>query len=149
VVEPGHQFEWGWLLLRWGQARQSPRAQQAAHHLIDLAERHGICPDRGVALNALDTNMTVTDGAAKLWPQTERVKAWCARAAGASSASELDLALAQLHRALNGMTAYLHHPVPGLWQEVMLPDGAFTEEPCRASSFYHLVCALDALNSLH
>jgi mannose-6-phosphate isomerase len=148
VVEPGHQFEWGWLLLRWGSARQSSRARMAGQHLIDLAEQHGICPDRGVALNALDTRMAVTDGAAKLWPQTERVKAWCERAVQSQSTSELDHALDRLRHALNGMTAYIHHPVAGLWQEVMRQDGAFTEEPCRASSFYHLVCALDALNSL-
>lgn len=148
VVEPGHQFEWGWLLLLWGRSRQSIAARQAGRHLIDLAERHGVCPQRAVAVNALDTGMDVTDGAAKLWPQTERVKAWCERVTQAQSTSEQEHALDRLLQAMKGMKAYLHHPVAGLWQEVMQQDGAFTEEPCRASSFYHIVCALDALNSL-
>jgi mannose-6-phosphate isomerase len=30
IVEPGHQFEWGWLLLRWGRLRQRPAKSMAS-----------------------------------------------------------------------------------------------------------------------
>jgi len=31
---------------------------------------------------------------------------------------------------------------------VMLPDGLFTAEPCRASSLYHIVCAIETLHEI-
>lgn len=148
VVEPGHQFEWAWLLIRWGTARQRPEALQAARRLIDLAEQHGICPTRGVAINQINHAMAPIDGHAKLWPQTERIKAWCAMHSAASTAPEAAHALAQATQAIQGLMPYLSHPTPGLWQEVMLPDGSFTSEPCRASSLYHIVCAIETLHQV-
>lgn len=44
---------------------------------------------------------------------------------------------------------YLSHPVPGLWREVMAPNGVLSTEPCRASSLYHIVCAIDTLSRDH
>lgn len=148
VVEPGHQFEWAWLLIRWGKARQRPEAIAAAHRLIDLAERHGICSTRGVAINQINHAMTPVDGLAKLWPQTERIKAWCAMHSMASTPEQAAHALAQATRAIHGLMPYLSHTTPGLWQEVMLPDGSFTAEPCRASSLYHIVCAIETLHQV-
>jgi mannose/cellobiose epimerase-like protein (N-acyl-D-glucosamine 2-epimerase family) len=146
IVEPGHQFEWAWLLLRWGRLRQRPDALSAAQRLIDLAEQHGICAQRGVAVNALNQHLTVTDAQAKLWPQTERIKAWCLRAELASTPQALDTAVAGIERAAHGLWPYLKHPHPGLWHEVMLSDGSFSSEACRASSFYHIVCAIEAVH---
>lgn len=146
VVEPGHQFEWAWLLMRWGHARQRPEAIEAARKLIDIGESHGICPERGVAINQINHAMQVVDAHAKLWPQTERIKAWCALAQQAPTAAERTLALQGASRAMQGLMPYLNHPHPGLWQEVMLPDGGFTAEPCRASSLYHIVCAIETLH---
>lgn len=148
VVEPGHQFEWAWLLIRWGTSRQHPDALQAAHRLIDLAERHGICPTRGVAINQINHAMAPVDGQAKLWPQTERIKAWCAMHSMASTPEQAAHALAQATRAIQGLMPYLSYTTPGLWQEVMLPDGSFTAEPCRASSLYHIVCAIETLHQV-
>ena len=50
IVEPGHQFEWAWLLLRWG-GEQNPRARAAALKLIEVGEQHGV--RNGLALNSL------------------------------------------------------------------------------------------------
>jgi mannose/cellobiose epimerase-like protein (N-acyl-D-glucosamine 2-epimerase family) len=146
VVEPGHQFEWAWLLMRWGQARQRPDAVAAARKLIDIGESHGTCATRGVALNQINHAMQAVDTSAKLWPQTERIKAWCALAQQARSDAEHAQALQGASRAMQGLMPYLNHPHPGLWQEVMLPSGEFTVEPCRASSLYHLVCAIETLH---
>jgi mannose-6-phosphate isomerase len=148
VVEPGHQFEWAWLLIRWGTVRQRPDAIAAAHRLVDLAERHGICPTRNVAINQINHAMAPVDGLAKLWPQTERIKAWCAMHSTAHTPQEAAHALAQATQSIQGLMLYLSHATPGLWQEVMLPDGSFTAEPCRASSLYHIVCAIETLHQV-
>lgn len=154
LAEPGHQFEWGWLLIRW--ARQHPNPQHAdvvaalaaAKRMVSLAEAHGIDGQRGVAINEINTDLSVRDAHAKLWPQTERIKAWVAMAQQAQAEGQPEAmaqALQAATAAMVGLRAYLHHPVPGAWQEVWRADGSWQPEPVRASSLYHIVCALETL----
>lgn len=148
VVEPGHQFEWAWLLIRWGRRRGRPDCMASARRLVALGERHGVCAVRGVAINELRDDFTVTDASAKLWPQTERIKAWCAMAEVAQTAAERSVALGKVVESINGLSKYLVHEPPGMWAEVMEASGAFRADLCRASSFYHIVCALETLDEL-
>ncbi len=60
VVEPGHQYEWAWLLLRWSQRIHHPRAAQLAIDLIDRAKPVGSIP--GAALRS--TRYSATAGCA-------------------------------------------------------------------------------------
>jgi mannose-6-phosphate isomerase len=150
IIEPGHQFEWAWLLLKWtalpyseGTLREGYRA--AALRLVQLAERFGVDETRGVAINELWDDMTPKDAAAKLWPQTERLKAWCALLDHARTPAEAATAAAQIRAAAAGLTAYFLEDPQGLWHEVQRPDGTFVAEPCKASSFYHIVCAIETL----
>jgi mannose/cellobiose epimerase-like protein (N-acyl-D-glucosamine 2-epimerase family) len=150
IVEPGHQFEWAWLLMQWAKLRHCPEGRRqacyaAAKRLVSVGER-GVDPIRGVAFNELWDDMTPKDAAAKLWPQTERVKAWCAMSACAESEQQRALARAQLTHSVLGLLRYLEFEATGLWHEVLLPDGTFTREPCKASSFYHIVGAIETLD---
>ena len=36
---------------------------------------------------------------------------------------------------------------PGLWREQMNADGSFAPQDCRASSLYHIVCAIDTISN--
>jgi mannose-6-phosphate isomerase len=152
VLEPGHQFEWAWLLMRWSESPHSTVAERAAcaravDKLMHVGERWGVDADRGIAVNELWSDMTLKDGAAKLWPQTERVKAWCAVLERARTPAEADRALRQIAAAARGMAKYLRTDVPGLWHEVCSADGGFVVGPSRASSLYHVVCAIDVLRA--
>lgn len=148
VVEPGHQFEWAWLLTRWGQQRGRPDCIAAARRLVGIGEQYGVCPVRGVAINELRDDFSVADASAKLWPQTERIKAWCAMVGVAESAQERGAALGKIVESINGLLKYFVHEPPGMWREVMLPDGSFSKDACRASSLYHIVCALETVHDL-
>ncbi len=149
LVEPGHQFEWAWLLTRWAQAGEradaGQRALGAARRLLEIGESHGVDRARGVAVDALDTRWSVTEAAAKLWPQTERIKAWHQAFVGAADAHAAALAQSQLVDAVNGLARYLLDRPAGLWHERMNAQGGFDLQACRASSLYHIVCAIDAL----
>jgi len=147
IVEPGHQFEWGWLLIRWGTLRARSDALLAAKKLIVLGQTHGVCAQRHVAVNQLDARFQVTDGDAKLWPQTEWVKACHALSQVVSSPQERLFAAFGLRQSIGALRRYMQHPYPGLWHEVMTQDGVFQADLCRASSFYHVVCAIDTLQS--
>ena len=145
IVEPGHQFEWGWLLMRWAARNGHSAALASAHRLIAIGEAHGVDGARGVAVNTLDDTLQVTDANAKLWPQTERIKAWHASFVRAADAPTREAAGAHLRDSIAGLTRYLLPSPPGLWHEVMDAQGRFVLQDCRASSLYHIVCAIDTL----
>ena len=139
LVEPGHQFEWIWLLERWSRLRRRPEGLAPVAGLY-AAGQHGIDAKRGVAINALWDDFTVRDANARLWPQTERIKA-ALTMARLRSESGPDRH-AEAVRAATGLQAYLATPLKGLWWDKWRSDGAFVEEPSPASSFYHIVCAI-------
>ncbi|CAN5451405.1 AGE family epimerase/isomerase [soil metagenome] len=148
VIEPGHQFEWAWLLLRWGQWRARPDAIEAARRLAEIGENDGVDTRRGIAINELNADLSVRSRDAKLWPQTERIKAWCAMAVQASgNESMLARSKANVTSAAMGLLEYSVGAQPGRWLEVCQADGTFSREPTRASSLYHIVCAFDTLKT--
>jgi mannose-6-phosphate isomerase len=141
IVEPGHQFEWAWLLLRWGGA-SNPRARAAALKLIDIGEQHGV--RNGLAINSLLDDFSAHDAGARLWPQTERLKAAALAARCTGDARFLSIAAA----AADGLLRYLDCPTPGLWYDRIDATGNIVDEPAPASSFYHLVAAIAEISAL-
>ena len=142
LVEPGHQFEWAYLLTHWGRLRNEPKAEIAARRLF-AAGTVGIDPARDVAVDALNEDMTVRSSSARLWPQTERLRAALALAATGGDASETWLAHAV--SAAEGLWRYLDTPTRGLWRDRLLPTNRFVEEAAPASSLYHIAGAVAAL----
>jgi mannose-6-phosphate isomerase len=142
VIWPGHLYEWAWLLMRW-RPQEGP-ALAAALRLTELAETHGVDPARKVAIFALDGALRPTDRTARLWAQTERIKA-TALAASLTGDDRFRSAAAQ---ACEGLEAFFEVPTPGLWRDRMLEDGSFVEEAAPASSFYHIVGAIAELDRL-
>lgn len=138
LVEPGHQFEWAWLLLRWSQLAGRDDARSAALRLIAIADNHGIDPVRGVAYFALLDDLTVHDANARLWPQTERIKAGVLAARVTGDALYWNTAAA----GAEGLLKYLDVPVAGLWVDRYQADGSFVVEPAPASSLYHIICSI-------
>jgi mannose-6-phosphate isomerase len=141
IVEPGHQFEWAWLLLRWGGPRNT-RARAAALKLIEIGEGHGL--RNGLATNSLLDDFSAHDAGARLWPQTERLKAACIAARLTGEGKYFSMAVA----AAEGLLRYLDCPVPGLWFDRIDADGKLVDEPAPASSFYHLVAAIAEISAL-
>jgi len=141
IVEPGHQFEWAWLLLRWGGTSNS-RARSAALKLIDIGEAHGVRD--GLAMNSLLDDWTPHDAGARLWPQTERLKAAALAARITGEPRYFSMAV----KAADGLVRYLDTPLPGLWRDRIDAAGKVVDEPAPASSFYHLVAAISEITAL-
>lgn len=127
-IEPGHQLEWGWLLLAHGSG------WDAAQRLIDVAEQRGV--ERGVAIFSLDSDLAPRDRSARLWAQTERLHAHAAAGQWAA-----------LEAGARGLNLFFDVPVPGTWRDRLLPDGTFVEEAAPASSLYHIISAALALDA--
>jgi len=139
LIEPGHQFEWAWLLMRSRGVHPGPLLD-AAEHLCNLAGRHGL--RNGLVVNALHDDLSVHDANARLWPQTERLKA----ALLAAHLTQDPKYEADAAAAAASLLPYLSTPVPGLWFDVRLPSGTLLHAPVPASTLYHLVGAIVELN---
>jgi mannose-6-phosphate isomerase len=138
-VEPGHQFEWAWLLLRCMESHPAP-LRRAALELLAVGES-GVRD--GAALNALDADLSVTDANARLWPQTERLKAALLAATTTGESRYWRIAT----EAAATVTGYLGTAHRGLWFDLRRPDGCFAGQAVPASSFYHLAAAVAALDA--
>ncbi len=148
IIEPGHQFEWAWLFLRWAKKTGKPAYVAAAKRLIDIAEGPGTDDTRGVTMNELWDDFTPKDANARLWPQTERMKAYVKLADAAETLAEKQAAVAKAVKAAAGLKLYLSAEISGLYRDRMKTDGTFEIEPAPASSLYHIICAIDELSSL-
>lgn len=137
IVEPGHQFEWAWLLARYARRRNHPEALHAAHRLYAFGAK-GVDPRSGVAVDAiLDDGSTLSDRA-RLWPQTERLKAALILAENAGDGERGSLRK-DAREALAALKCYL--TPDGLWRDKRLASGDFIDEPAPASSLYHIMAA--------
>ncbi len=136
VLEPGHHYEWAFLLHRWSELTGRKRPAEAAK-LIAFADANGLDRRRRVAVNGIKLDGSVTDATARLWPQTERMRAYVI--------DRHDGDEARLREALESLARYLDAPLPGLWYENLAADGRFIVEAAPATSFYHIVGAIAEL----
>jgi mannose/cellobiose epimerase-like protein (N-acyl-D-glucosamine 2-epimerase family) len=139
IVEPGHQFEWAWLLLRWG-AEVRPDAPRSALRLIEIGEEAGVCD--GVAVDELLDDFTIRTATARLWPQTERLKAAALAATITGDSQHWMRAIA----AAKAIRQYLATGTPGIWRDRLDADGTFRVGPAPAGNLYHIIAAILALS---
>jgi mannose-6-phosphate isomerase len=137
IAEPGHQYEWAYLLARWAEFKQCPRPG-AIVRMIAFADAHGLDAAQGVAINALLTDGSIHDPATRLWPQAERIRAY----------SVVSSCAARLPEAIAGLSRHFATTAPGLWIERFDADGAPVEAPSPATSLYHIVGAVAALKTM-
>jgi mannose/cellobiose epimerase-like protein (N-acyl-D-glucosamine 2-epimerase family)/glycosyltransferase involved in cell wall biosynthesis len=134
LCEPGHHYEWAFLLDAWA-AHAHREKPSAVSGLIAFADRYGIDRGRGVAINATLSDGQTHDPVARLWAQAERIRAYLV-----AHRPHTDVVA-----AIQGFRSFLATPVPGLWFDQLRPDGTFVNEPARATSLYHIIGAVAAL----
>jgi len=136
VVEPGHHFEWAWILASYQRLVGGDFSREAAA-LVDFAERHGVDPETQVTFNQVRDDGTPIDRGSRTWPNTERIKGHLAlfeltgrdpRPAVAGSARLL------LDRYL-GVTPH------GSWMDHFDEEGRPMSTAVPASTLYHLFLA--------
>ena len=144
LVEPGHHFEWCWLLQEGATLWREAASAEAARALFEWAERYGVDRERGGVYDALDRAGAVVRDSKRLWPQTERIKAHAMR-------------LRREPRA--GGAAALAAQVEFLFEHYLAADGGWHERLDRtlapiaavlpATSCYHIFIGLtEALKAL-
>lgn len=142
VVEPGHQFEWAWLLARHARLRQDETLLTHARRLYDFGAK-GIS-DARVALDVLNVDGRPRGERARLWPQTEWLKA-ALILAEVSDDGERRRYLSDAADALRALWLYL--TPTGAWRDKRLGRKGFINEAAPASSFYHIMGAYKQLSA--
>lgn len=141
LVEPGHQFEWAWLLARYSQMRQDPVALQTARDLYAFGLR-GVGERSGVAFDHIGDDGRIRGQRARLWPQTEWLKA-ALMLASLSADGQQRRHMEEAAQALRALWLYL---LPqGIWQDKRMSGGQFIDEASPASSLYHILGAFSQL----
>jgi mannose/cellobiose epimerase-like protein (N-acyl-D-glucosamine 2-epimerase family) len=136
--EPGHHFEWTWLLHCYTRTvGKREDVSRTATLLYDQACRHGI-DGQGFVVDEVREDGVHTKPSRRSWPHTEGVKAACAefeagRAGADERAADL-LAVLQRH--------YLGRPVSGGWIDHIGPDGSPLVDYIPASTLYHVFLAI-------
>lgn len=138
-VEPGHHFEWAWIL----NDRQRLLGGDMTRYieaLVAFAERHGISPT-GFAVDALRDDGAVVEGGSRTWPNTERIKGHLALFE--RTGRDPSAPVAQATRLL--LDRYFDVPVRGGWMDRFDAGGAGVAKDMPTSTFYHVFLAFAEL----
>jgi len=140
--EPGHFFEWTWLLHRYAVLTGDTSVEPAMRQLHHWAWQHGVeraGPAPWIAFEELDpAGKVLAGGSKRLWPQTEAVKSALAiheRFGDAEALKQTQLLLGGLFSNFAG----LERPD---WREQTDRDGKLIREGMPSSSLYHLFLAV-------
>lgn len=136
IVEPGHLYEWAWLLARYGRAAGRDMSAMSAP-LYRFAERHGIDAD-GLAFDRVSRAGSVLIDTKRLWVQTEALKASAARYEAAGETADA----ARVEVLLDRLFALYLDEATGHWRDRLARDGTCRMDTAPASSFYHVFLAL-------
>lgn len=132
VAEPGHQFEWSWLMSR-ADRLCGTSTSKVRERLFRTAEKYGICPELHVAYGEIWSDYTPKMKMSRLWTQCERIK--CAVAMGPEGESAK-------REGMRALMRYFDLPQAGLWYDRLEENGKFIDEPAKASSLYHIIGAI-------
>jgi mannose-6-phosphate isomerase len=140
IVEPGHHFEWVWLLHRYAALSGRP-VEPAADALYTMAMRHGFDAETGHIHDQLDRSGTPIQRTRRIWPVTEAIKAQTARIEAG-----LPVPPGQPDRLSQHILDRFLRPAQLGWIETMTPDGAPLQTNLPGSTPYHLVMAAAELH---
>ncbi len=140
VFEPGHHYEWAWLLLQY-EKLTSASAGAIPLLLFEVAEKYGVDAKTGLAVDEVWSDGRVKKGSSRFWPQTERIKASVCLAEEAETEELKQGFLRVSDQAAAGLFKFLDPVKPGLWEDMLLENGKFTDLYVKASSLYHIICA--------
>ena len=136
IVEPGHHFEWVWLLHRYRALSGSAEAAVAADRLFRTADRHGTDPVHGGIHDQIDRNGAPLLATRRIWPVAEAIKAHVARIeAGETVPAD------QPARLITHLQTHFIRPEAQGWIETMTQGGAPLQVTLPGSTPYHLFLA--------
>lgn len=134
-LEPGHQFEWYWLVKQAGALFDGSGLAEALDRAFAFAQQHGVDPDSGGVCASLDEAGAVKDATQRIWAQTEYLRAL--------SCHDDPAVRARLPRQIERFEQRFLHPRG--WFECKTADGQIARADMPSTTPYHLATAYAAL----
>jgi mannose-6-phosphate isomerase len=135
VFEPGHHFEWVWLLREYEELSGEDLAV-TGDRLYRVARERGVAPS-GLVYDEVATDLSVRKPSHRVWPHTEGIKAAAARH-GRGDAEAAGFARLMARGLFD---TFLDRPFAGGWVDHVGPAGEPLVDYVPASSLYHLFFA--------
>ncbi len=132
IIEPGHHFEWYWLLRRAAELGIAAPAD-LAERLFTWADRHGIDTVHGGVFDQLRRDGVVVTESKRLWPLAEATRAYALRAREQGRAHDRDRAA-----ALTGHLLRHYADERCGFREHLDRSGGIMVDEVFASSLYHV-----------
>jgi mannose/cellobiose epimerase-like protein (N-acyl-D-glucosamine 2-epimerase family) len=145
--EPGHQFEWVWLLFEYSRAARDQSIVPLAERLFAFGSRYGVERDeglKGAVFDGVDTNGALVAATKLLWPQTEYIKACVARAEWLHDAP----APGAIPAHLSLIAQHFMRPDGANWHNQLARDGTPIAPVTPARVLYHLFLAVAEVDRL-
>lgn len=140
IVEPGHMFEWAWILAEH-QRLSGQDHRPTIRALTEFAEAAGVNPVTQVTAQQVLDDGSPLDSGSRSWPNTERIKAWVAMA----ETFGVD-ATGPLHGSTRVLLdRYLATEIPGLWVDHFDAEGRSSSSSVPTSTLYHVFLAFSEL----
>ena len=130
--EPGHQFEWFFLLQSSPLLRQTP-LHGSLDRAFGFAEQVGVDPQTGAVCGMLDSDGNLRDGTQRIWAQAEYLRALALRPESQPRLQRQLLALQQ---------HFLH---AGGWYECLDATGKVSRADMPSTTPYHLATCYSGL----
>jgi len=136
ALEPGHHFEWPWILAQHQRLTGANHAAEAAA-LLAFGETAGVDPSSQAVFDAVSEEGSPLRRSSRAWTNTERIKGWL----GMFEMSGRDPRV-QVRGSLDLLfNRYFAHSLPGAWVDQFDGVGAPTVQAVPASIVYHLFLA--------
>jgi len=135
--EPGHQFEWVWLLFEYSRAARDPSIGPFAGRLFAFGSAFGIERHeglKGAVFDGVDAQGALVAGTKLLWPQTEYIKACVARVEWLNDAA----ARTAIPAHLDLIARHFMRPDGVSWYNQLDRDGHPLTPVTPARVLYHL-----------
>lgn len=140
IFEPGHHFEWAWLLSIYQDMFNIP-CRETCLSLYSNATKFGV-NEKNFTVDEVWSNGVVKKKSSRFWPQCERIKA-ASRLGFDASVNERKIMARHADEAMTVLFHYFETPLQGVWQDVLLENGEFTKQDPKGSSLYHIINAMD------
>lgn len=139
-VEPGHLFEWAWLLRRYERASGEDMSAPVAA-LLGLATRAGLDAERGRIVDEIGEDGRLAAASSRSWPHAEALKALTGEAARGAAGLEGPIA-AILARLCD---VYCRADLGGGWVDHVDAEDRPISRVMPASTLYHVYFGMSAV----
>jgi mannose/cellobiose epimerase-like protein (N-acyl-D-glucosamine 2-epimerase family) len=136
--EPGHQFEWVWLMHEYFRVTHDDSVIPFAERLFAFGSTFGTDPNDGAVFDGVDASGQLVAATKLLWPQTEYLKACVSRAEWRDDAA----ARAATSAHLGLIARNFMRPNGANWYNQLTRDGTPIAPITPARVLYHLVLAV-------